>query len=651
MMNISLFKKAIFIREFESLLLRLFDLGRLNGTVHTCIGQEYTPTVILDKIKDGDKIFSHHRGHGHFLASKNDPKGLLAELLGKKTGVSGGIGGSQHLIHENFISNGIQGGLTAPAVGYSFSRKLKNYDNISFCFIGDGTLGQGLLYESLNIASMLRTPTLFILEDNKIAQSTPTSETIFGSIENRVKGFGVEYREFESIDLFDNYEIIQEIIGSIRSDKRPVFLHIHSSRLKSHSKGDDNRDPELIKELQEQDPINQLKINSPEIYGEIVNESTALLENILHECAKMEDLDGINEESFLSVINSDFTRATSTTPPERTNEKIYHALKEILSGDDTVFIGEDIRNFSPGTTKAYGGAFKVSRDLSDHYSERVINFPISEQAIVGFGIGSALDKRKAICEIMFGDFMTLCVDQILQQASKIPSMFGKEIDLPLVIRTPMGGRRGYGPTHSQSLERLFLFHKNIHVVAPNNLVDIKALYNRIISNVKRPTIIIEDKISYTKFSPLEAPKGYEIFHSNDEYPTTICKPKQLEPNCIIILYGGMVDEVLQIIDQLVINDIMPLLIIPTSLSHTNIKPIINSLKLTKNLLFIEEGSKHNGFSSAIIGKLSEMKIQFNLCKRISNENIIPCSKTAEREIVPNSDLILKEILKIELEEK
>ena len=107
------------------------------------------------------------------------------------------------------------------------------------------------------------------MEDNKIAQSTPTSETIFGSIKDRIKGFGVEYIEFESVELFEHYDQIQGIINNIRDEKKPVFLRIHSNRLKSHSKGDDNRDPSLIEKLNELDPINQLEKKSSELFKEI----------------------------------------------------------------------------------------------------------------------------------------------------------------------------------------------------------------------------------------------------------------------------------------------------------------------------------------------------------------------------------------------
>ena len=114
---------------------------------------------------------------------------------------------------------------------------------------------------------------------------------------------------------------------------------------------------------------------------------------------------------------------------------------------------------------------------------------------------------------------------------------------------------------------------------------LKRFYNTIFERIEKPTIIIEDKISYTKFSPIELPKGYDIHHSNDRYPTTICKPGKLKPNCIIVLYGGMVDELAQILNKLIVNEIIPLLIIPTSLSHPNIQPIIDSLEITNNIIF------------------------------------------------------------------
>ena len=162
------FKKAFFIREFENFLIELFKKGELNGTVHTCVGQELTPVVLAAFLKSGDRLFSNHRGHGHFLAFDGDTKALLAEMLGLQTGVSRGIGGSQHLMNDGFISNGIQGGMTPIAAGYAYANKMKGNDNVSVVFIGDGTLGSGVLYESMNLAAHFEAPIVYVLENNQL---------------------------------------------------------------------------------------------------------------------------------------------------------------------------------------------------------------------------------------------------------------------------------------------------------------------------------------------------------------------------------------------------------------------------------------------------------------------------------------------------
>ena len=186
-----LLKKAVLIRRFEERLLSLFSEGKLNGTLHTCIGQEWSGIAVCEALLPRDTIFSNHRGHGHYLSRTGDVSGLLAEVMGRATGVSGGVGGTQHLFGEGFYSSGVQGGLTPVAVGSGLAHKLQGRANISVAFIGDGTLGQGVFYESLNIASKWEAPVVFVVENNGYAQSTPSSQTIAGSVEGRAAAFDI----------------------------------------------------------------------------------------------------------------------------------------------------------------------------------------------------------------------------------------------------------------------------------------------------------------------------------------------------------------------------------------------------------------------------------------------------------------------------
>ena len=145
----SILQRALQVRYFEERLLEEYKKGQIHGTVHTCIGQEVFPCILSEYTKDYH-WFSNHRGHGHYLAKTKDFKGLAAEILLKEGAIAGGIGGSQHLKNDNFISNGIQGGQTGIAVGYS-SQVQNSLDYKSVMFLGDGTLGAGHIYEAFNL--------------------------------------------------------------------------------------------------------------------------------------------------------------------------------------------------------------------------------------------------------------------------------------------------------------------------------------------------------------------------------------------------------------------------------------------------------------------------------------------------------------------
>src|SRR5215470_4248089 len=140
---------ATLIREVEQRLLDLFAAGKLFGTVHTCIGQEFVGVAVAQALSESDLVFSNHRCHGHFLARTGNVEGLIAEVMGKATGVCGGRGGSQHLCDRSrgFFSNGIQGGIVPVAAGLAMSLDLRGAEAVCVVFIGDGTLGEGAVYE------------------------------------------------------------------------------------------------------------------------------------------------------------------------------------------------------------------------------------------------------------------------------------------------------------------------------------------------------------------------------------------------------------------------------------------------------------------------------------------------------------------------
>lgn len=246
------------IRQFESRLLDLFSQGHLAGTTHTCIGQEANAIAVMGNIdRDKDTIWSNHRCHGHFLAYCGDAYRLFAEILGRETGVCAGRGGSQHLAWRNFYSSGIQGGLVPLAVGTAFADR--DAGAISVVFLGDGTMGEGYVYEGLNLASLWNCPLLFVVEDNSIAQTTPKSVGVAGDIALRAAPFGIESRSIASTDLDAVDLCAREAIAYVRKHQRPFWLHIETTRLRAHSKGDDTRSDAELALLRERDCLDLLR--------------------------------------------------------------------------------------------------------------------------------------------------------------------------------------------------------------------------------------------------------------------------------------------------------------------------------------------------------------------------------------------------------
>lgn len=244
------------IRRFEEVVLEQFSKGVFYGTTHTSIGQEADAVGVLDAIDEGDIVVSNHRSHGHFLAYGGDMHSLFAELMGKATGMCGGWGGSQHLHWRNFYSNGVQGGMIPAAAGMALAEKSRDSGTVVVAFLGDGTLGEGVIYEAFNMAALWRLPVLYVLENNRIAQTTPVEAALAGNMLARLAAFGLAVTELVSSDVKWINEIAQEHIDAVRKDILPHALILHTCRFGPHSKGDDTRTEEEVAALRAvRDPL------------------------------------------------------------------------------------------------------------------------------------------------------------------------------------------------------------------------------------------------------------------------------------------------------------------------------------------------------------------------------------------------------------
>jgi 2-oxoisovalerate dehydrogenase E1 component len=642
----SLIHDACKIRGAETKLLELFAAGELNGTVHTCVGQELFPIVLARYLRADDYVVSNHRGHGHYLSVTGDFEGLIAEVMGRTSGPSGGYGGSQHLRKARFYSNGIQGGMTPIAVGLAQALKEEGTRNLCVCFIGDGTLGEGVVYEAFNLAAKWQVPVLFAIEDNGYAQSSSKRQTLAGTVAGRAGAFGIRYFEANIVDVPGLDEACGAAIHYIRGELRPAIIHVHTMRLNSHSKGDDNRDCGEIQALRKRDIVNCYREagliddnQASDIEQELVAtvgraRSSAPLLDVKRNCPVHN-----TAVAFGSVVSRSERRVV-----EQTNE----ALRRLLARhSDLLFLGEDIEDGNEFTPGPYGGAFKVSRGLSHEYPGRVRNTPISEAGFTGLAVGRALAGKKTIVEIMFGDFCTLIIDQVVQHADKFPTMYGTDVALPLMIRTPMGGRRGYGPTHSQSIERLFTGMQNLVVLAVNHHLDIPALYSAALNGPPKPTFMIENKVLYTIANTAMCPKGYAIEQSDERFPTIRIQPTRHPPSFTIFTYGHSLALAEAALVELMHDyEVFGDIICPSALTPINLSPLIDSVSNTKRLLTVEEGSTFGALGAELISQLLEHGVAVRSIRRLGNGTILPCSAKAEARLLPSSQDIVQCILEM-----
>ena len=252
----ALYFRMRLIRTLETSLLEMFARNELFGTTHTCIGQEANAVGVITALDvERDIVWSNHRCHGHFLAYGGPIERLLAEIMGRVSGVCGGRRGSQHLCWRNFYSNGIQGGIAPLAVGCALAAR--DQGAVVTVFLGDGTMGDGAVYEALNMASLWRLPVLFVVEDNGIAQTTPRQLAVSGRITERARPFGIPCHHHAGTQVRAIHDLAAALVGEIRTGGGPAWLHLETVRLAPHSKGDDTRSETELMRLRPLDPLEQ----------------------------------------------------------------------------------------------------------------------------------------------------------------------------------------------------------------------------------------------------------------------------------------------------------------------------------------------------------------------------------------------------------
>jgi pyruvate/2-oxoglutarate/acetoin dehydrogenase E1 component len=308
------------------------------------------------------------------------------------------------------------------------------------------------------------------------------------------------------------------------------------------------------------------------------------------------------------------------------------ALRSALEEDErVVLLGEDLAD-------PYGGAFKVTRGLSTDFPERVRSTPISEGAIAGISAGLALAGYRPIAEIMFGDFLTLCFDQIVNHIAKYEGMYNGQATCPVIIRSPSGGGRGYGPTHSQSLEKHFVGVPGLKVVAASLVHAPDRLLRTLLAQTS-PVLFIEHKLLYPLH--LTLPEGGRIGDdlaterfSAEGLPTvSISAVGRADCQVTILAYGYQAELARRVVDRLAVEEeIFAELIVPSQISPIDYAPIDASVAETGNLVVVEEGAEGWTWGAEVAARMSSRffgQLRRPVATLASDATVIPSAKPLE----------------------
>jgi 2-oxoisovalerate dehydrogenase E1 component len=645
--GIVLYEQMLTIRTFETVMEEEAKAGRLPGTFHSSAGQEAVAVGACASLTHDDLIVSNHRGHGHFIAKGGDLVRIMAELFGREIGYSGGKGGTQHMAGADvgFMgSNGITGGGIPVATGLGMSLLRREKPNVAISFFGDGAANQGIFHESLNMAAIWKLPIIYICENNGWGMSTAVRDVTSGpSIAHRGESYGILYKLVDGNDVEAVLDNVRAALTMVMHGEAPTLLECRTWRMKGHSRSDQNlyRDKNIEHEWQKRDPIARYKsrlLDRKKYTREDLNAAEEKAKKkIADALAFCKDLPPARPETALEKVYATVPAIPAptngaTAPLEFDNKPYWQAIQEAmcdaLDRDSRYFIfGQDVAE--------YGGCFKVTRGMVEKYGKnRIVNTPISEAAIAGLCVGAAMGGLHPIGEIMFMDFILLALDQIANHAAKFHYIYNGQVKIPFVMRTPMGGYRGYGATHSQCLDSMLMKFPGLRVVTPWSPRDAKGLLKTCLLG-SDPVVFIEHKALYGTTGPV--PKSEEAI------PLGVANIVRPGKDITLCANSYMVSLSLQAAEILAKDGIQAEVIDLRCLAPLDRKTVAESAARTQALVIVEEGHLTCGVGAEIAASVQEMAFGYldaPILRVAAADAPIPSGIELERAVLPSVEKIV-----------
>ncbi len=639
---LELHRRMLRIRRFEEKAAELYKNSEIPGFLHLSLGQEAVAVGVCQPLRLTDAIVSTHRGHGHCLAKGVDMTGMFAELMGRSTGICKGLGGSMHIADIGvgvYGANGIVAAGLPIAAGVASAYLRLKRDDVVVAFFGEGAITQGAFHEALNLAAVWKLPILFLCENNQFSEFSRLAEQQPITPSARASAYGMEGHQVDGNDVVRVAEVTSTLVGELRQGGGPRFLEAITYRIGGHYEGDPARyrDKTELATWEAHDPLvisatRIAKAGGSKSLADVQREvDVEVSEAVSSARAAPPPEPGTHLlHAMIETVPSLETPLPADTEEFRYMDALHEALAIEMERDASVWLaGIDIG--------ASGGPFAISRGLAERFPDRVFDTPISETAIMGLAVGGAMAGTKPVVELMYIDFVGVCLDQILNQAAKMHFMTGGAAPMSLVVRTQFGAGRSSGPQHSQSLESILTQIPGLKVVMPSNPADAYGLLRAAIAD-PNPVVFIENRLLYGMRGPKPPPDHW--------VPLGRGKIIRVGRHLSVVSWSRMVQEVLAAANEVAAEGIDVEVVDLRTVAPIDRQLVAESVSRTHRLLIVHEAPMSTGVGAELAAWIAD-ELFWDLDAPISRVappfTPVPYSKELEAEWLPNVERIAEAI--------
>jgi pyruvate/2-oxoglutarate/acetoin dehydrogenase E1 component/TPP-dependent pyruvate/acetoin dehydrogenase alpha subunit len=613
---VEIYRQMSRIHEVDKAIQSGLSSGKFQFTYWPMTGQECIPASIAPLVTSDDHMVTIYRGIHDQVAKGVPLEGLFAEALGRIDGVNKGKGGSPHISDPasgSMLTTAIVGAGAPIANGLALASKMRGTRAVTVVNFGDGATSIGAVHEAMNLAGLWKLPVIFLCQNNQMGEYTPIPEyTASKDFASRAEAYGFKGVKLDGNDPVAFHNGMKAVIDEVRGGNGPIFVEAVTMRLGPHAGvGDTNHlSKEELAAAKEAWPVPRTRalllergICTEEQLAEIDEAARTEVQQAV-EAALASEVTG--EDEMLLDVYADPTVVPKRGQREQRAEEAPHtgetremamfeavqdAQELALELDDSVFfLGEDIGES--------GGVFRCFKGMLAKWGERIRPTPIAEQAIIGAATGAALVGMRPVAEIMFCDFMGVCLDQVVNHAAKQRYMSGGTTHVPMTVRTIAGGGiGGFGAQHSQSTEAWLLHTPGLKIVYPSSPTEAKGLLLSCIFD-EDPCIQFESMM-LTYALREEVPVGdYRI-------PLGVAKVKREGTDISLITYGWQVLHCMQAAEELAKEGISAEVIDLRTLLPLDYDRILSSVEKTGRALVVHAATEFCGLGSEIASTINE----------------------------------------------